>query len=118
MRIPSWFLTATGPIRREHVSRIYLAVVAAALVLMLLDTVTISHSHASVTGLLLLLLTLPWTPLLFALFTTLAGTNDQVTAYGWSGWTITVVAAVVSAAINAFLLGYVARLRRRRAPAR
>ncbi|MBY8882499.1 SCO4225 family membrane protein [Actinacidiphila acidipaludis] len=118
MRTPSWVLTATGPIHRERVSRVYLGVVAAALALMLLDTALISHSHASLTGVLLLLLTLPWTPLLFSLFTTVSGTNDSFTAYGWSGWTITVIAAIVSAAINAALLGYAARLRRRRVPAR
>jgi hypothetical protein len=118
MRIPSWAVTATSPFHRERVSRVYLAVVGAALVLMLLDTAVVSHGHASLAGVLLLLLTLPWTPLLFELMTAAGGTNQQVTAYGWSGWTITVVAALLSAGINAVLLGYAARLRRRRVAAR
>ena len=118
MRIPSWAVTATRPIHRERVSRVYLGVVGAALVLMLLDTAAVSHGHASFTGLLLLLLTLPWTPLLFTLYTSAGGTNEQVTAYGWSGWAITVAAALLSAAINAVLLGCAARLHRRRVPVR
>lgn len=118
MQIPPWAVTATSPFHRERVSRVYLAVVGAAFALMLLDTAVISHGHASLTGVLLLLLTLPWTPLLFPVLASLSGTNEQVTAYGWSGWTITVVAALLSAAINAVLLGYAARLRRRRVAAR
>jgi hypothetical protein len=64
---------------------------------------------------LLVLLTLPWTPLLWALFVTVSGMDTQVTAYGWSGWALTVAAALVSAAINAVLLGFAARYARRRA---
>ncbi|MFI1098170.1 SCO4225 family membrane protein [Streptomyces sp. NPDC020917] len=118
MQIPSWAVTATSPFHRERVCRVYLTVVGAALLLMLLDTAVISHGHASLAGMLLLMLTLPWTPLLFSLMTSAGGTNEQVTAYGWSGWAITVAAAVVSAGINAVLLGYAARLRRRRVAAR
>lgn len=118
MRVPSWAANAARPLHREGVSRAYLAVVAASVALMLLDTAVLSHGHASFAGVLLLLVTLPWTPLLFSLFTSAAGMNEQVTAYHWSGWTLTLVAAVVSALINAALLGYAARLRRRRVAAR
>lgn len=118
MQIPSWAVTATGPFRRERVSRVYLAVVAGALVLMLLDTAVISHGNASLTGTLLLLLTLPWTPLLFTVLAPAAGSGERFTAYGWSGWTLTIVAALLSAALNAVLLGYAARFRRRRVAAR
>jgi hypothetical protein len=44
--------------------------------------------------------------------------NPQGVAYDWSGWTLTVVAAVVSALINAVLLRYAVRLQRRRITAR
>lgn len=114
MRLPIWAVNATRPIRRERVSRIYLAVVAAAVLLMLLDTALLSHGGSSLAGVLLLLVTLPWTPLLFALFAAVSGSSVQATAYGWDGWTLTLVAAVVSALVNAVLLGWAARLRRRR----
>jgi uncharacterized integral membrane protein len=115
MRLPFRAVTATRPVHRERVSRIYLAVVAAALLLMLLDTALVSHGGSSPAGVLLLLVTLPWTPLLFALFAALAGSSAQATAYGWQGWTLTLVAAVVSALVNAVLLGWAVRVRRRRA---
>lgn len=115
MRTPSWLTTAASPLHRERVSRVYLCVVGASLALLLLDTAVFSHRDASVTGVLLVLLTLPWTPMLWALFASVGGMDTQVTAYGWSGWTLTVVAALVSAAVNAVLLGYAARFARRRA---
>ncbi|MFJ5610202.1 SCO4225 family membrane protein [Streptomyces sp. NPDC093221] len=115
MRIPSWLTTATGPLHRERISRGYLYVVGAALALMLLDTAVFSHRNASLTAVLLVLLTLPWTPLIWALFAAVCGMDTRGTAFGWSGWTLTVVAALVSAALNAVLLGYAARYARRRA---
>ena len=118
MRVPSWAANAARPFYRERVSRGYLAVVAVSVVLMLLDTAVLSHGHASFAGMLLLILTLPWTPLLFALFTSAAGMNEEVTAYHWSGWTLTLVAALISALVNAALLGYAARVSRRRAATR
>jgi len=117
MRIPPRLAAAAGPLYRERVSRVYLAVVAASLALMLLDTAVFSHRGASFTGVLLVLLTLPWTPLLWALFVAVSGMDTQVTAYGWSGWALTVLAALVSATVNAALLGFAARYARRRAPA-
>jgi hypothetical protein len=116
MRLPAWAVHAVRPVHRERVSRIYLGVVAVALVLMLLDSAVLSSSGTSLTGVLLLLLTLPWTPALFALYAAVSGASAQSTAYGWSGWTVTLVAAVVSALLNAVLLGWAARVRRRRAP--
>ncbi|SEO52610.1 SCO4225 family membrane protein [Actinacidiphila rubida] len=118
MHIPSWAVTATRPLHRERVSRVYLAVVAAALALMLLDTALLSHSDASLTGVLLLLLTLPWTPLLFSVLVSAGGSGERFASFGWSGWTLTIVSALLSAALNAVLLGYAARLRRRRLAAR
>ncbi|SFF56866.1 hypothetical protein SAMN05216251_11985 [Actinacidiphila alni] len=117
MRIPTWLAAATVPLHRERVSRGYLYVVGAALALMLLDTAVFSHRNASLTAVLLVLLTLPWTPALWALFAAVGGMDTRGTAFGWSGWTLTVVAALVGAAINAVLLGYAARWSRRRAGA-
>lgn len=114
MRLPIWAVHAARPLHRERASRIYLAVVAAAVLLMLLDTALLSHGGSSPAGVLLLLVTLPWTPLLFALFAAIGGTSAQALAYGWQGWTVTLVAAVVSALVNAVLLGWAARVRRRR----
>jgi len=93
-------------------------VVAASLALLLLDTAVLSHRSLSLTGVLLILLTLPWTPMLYALFAAVLGMDPQGVAYDWSGWTLTVVAAVVSALINAVLLRYAVRLQRRRITAR
>jgi hypothetical protein len=118
MRIPNWAATATRALHRERVSRGYLCAVAAAMALLLLDTALYSHLHASFSAMLLVLLTLPWTPMLWELFVTVGGMDTGVTAYGWSGWTLAVLAALVSATINAVLLGYAARLLRRRVPAR
>jgi hypothetical protein len=114
MRLPIWAVHATRPLHRERLSRIYLAVVAAAVLLMLLDTAVLSHGGSSPAGVLLLLVTLPWTPMLFALFAAMSGSSAQATAYGWQGWTLTLVAAAVSALVNAVLLGWAARVRRRR----
>ena len=114
MRIPSWAATAARALYREQASRVYLSLVGAALVLMLLDTALLSHRSLSLTGVLLMLLTLPWTPLLWALFVTMGGMNAQATAFGWVGWSLTVVAALVSAAVNAALIGYFARRAGRR----
>jgi hypothetical protein len=118
MRIPSWPATATRTLLGERVSRNYLIAVAVSLALLLLDTAAFSHRSLSITGVLLILLTLPWTPLLYALFASLVGMNPQGVSATWSGWTLTVVAAVVSALINAALLGYAARVQRRRATTR
>ena len=114
MRIPSWVAHAARALYQERVSRAYLYVVGAALTLMLLDTAVLAHRQVSVTGVLLLLLTLPWTPLLWALFAAMGGLNTQTTAWSWSGWALTVLAAVVSAAVNAALLGHLARRAGRR----
>jgi hypothetical protein len=118
MRIPTWAVTAARPLVRERVSRVYLCVVGAALVLVLLDSALLSHRRLSPTEVLLLLLTLPWTPLFLSLFAAVGGIDGYTTAYGWWGWSLTLVAAVVSAAVNALLLGWGARIRRRRVPAR
>jgi hypothetical protein len=119
MRIPSWAATAARALYREQASRVYLSVVGAAFVLMLLDTVLLSHRSLSLTGVLLMLLTLPWTPLLWALFVAVGGMNAQATAFGWAGWSLTVVAALVSAGLNAALIGHlVRRAGRRRVEAR
>lgn len=115
MRVPSWLTAATGPLYRERVSRGYLYAVAASIVLLLLDTAVFSHRSASLTGMVVLILTLPWTPALWALFAAIGGMDTRTTAFGWSGWALTILAALVSAAINAFLLGYAARYARRRA---
>lgn len=117
MRPPTWLTTAAAPLYRERVSRGYLYVVGAALVLMLLDTAVFSHRNASLTAVLLVLLTLPWTPAFWALFAAIGGLDTRGTAFGWSGWALTVVAALVSAGLNAVLLGYAARYARRRADA-
>lgn len=117
MRIPTWLINATRPVHRERISRIYLVVVGIATVLLLLDTALVSHRHASPTAFLLLLVTLPWTPLLWSLVASAGGLDLQSTAFGWSGWTLAVLAALVSALVNAVLLGYAARLSRRRAAA-
>ncbi len=114
MRIPSWAVPTARALLRERISRIYLSVVGVALLLMLLDTALLSHRQVSFTGVLLLLVTLPWTPLLWALFAAVGGLDARTTAWGWTGWTLTVVAAVVSAAVNALLLGYLARRAGRR----
>jgi hypothetical protein len=118
MRVPTWAVTAGRPLIRERVSRAYLYAVAAAVAALLLDTALVSHRQASMTGMLVVLLTLPWTPLLWTLFAGLGGMDTYVTAYGWSGWTLTVLAAAAGAAVNALLLGWAARLARRRVPAR
>ncbi|MBM9507449.1 SCO4225 family membrane protein [Actinacidiphila acididurans] len=117
MRIPTWAAAAARSLLRERVSRGYLWTVAIALALVLVDTAARSHLHLSPTEVVLMLLTLPWTPLLWSLFATLGGMNGGATAYGWWGWSLTVLAAVVSAVVNAGLLGWLARLRRRRIPA-
>lgn len=115
MRTPTWLTNATRLAHRERVSRIYLLVVGAATVLLLLDTALVSHRHASPVAFLLLVVTLPWTPLLWSLAASAGGLDVRTTAFGWTGWTLTVAAAVVSAVINAVLLGYAARIARRRA---
>jgi len=118
MRIPSWPATAARALLRERASRVYLIVVAACLALLLLDTAVFSHRSLSLTGVLLILLTLPWTPLLYALFASVLGMDPQGVSVDWSGWTLAVVAALVSALINAALLRYAARVQRRRVAAR
>lgn len=118
MRIPTWAATAARPVLRERIPRVYLCVVGAALVLVLADSALFSHRQLSLTGVLLLLLTLPWTPVLWSLFAAMGGMDRYTTAYGWWGWSLTLLAAVVSAAINTALLGWAARARRRRVHAR
>ncbi|WP_225846731.1 SCO4225 family membrane protein [Streptomyces sp. HPF1205] len=118
MRIPAWAAAAARPVVKERVSRVYLCVVGAALVLVLLDSALFSQRRLSPTGVLLLLLTLPWTPPLWSVFAALGGMDKYTTAYGWWGWSLTLLAAVVSALVNATLLGWAARVRRRRVPAR
>ncbi|MFG1810768.1 SCO4225 family membrane protein [Streptomyces sp. NPDC049040] len=117
MRVPARLTAATRLVHRERLSRIYLAVVGVATALLLLDTALVSHRHASPTAFLLLVVTLPWTPLLWSLAASAGGLDLQETAFGWSGWTLAVVAALVSAVVNAVLLGYAARFTRRRAAA-
>ncbi|SHL49188.1 SCO4225 family membrane protein [Actinacidiphila paucisporea] len=114
MRVPARLIDATRPAHRERASRIYLVVVGVALVLLLLDTALVSHRHASPTGFLLLAVTLPWTPLLWSLAASAGGLDVETTSFGWSGWALAVLAALVGAAVNAVLLGYAARLARRR----
>lgn len=115
MRTPTWLTHATRPVHRERASRIYLLVVGVATVLLLLDTVLISHRHASPTAFLLLAVTLPWTPLLWSLAATVAGLDVPATAFGWTGYALAVASALLSAVVNAVLLGYAARIARRRA---
>jgi hypothetical protein len=67
---------------------------------------------------LLMLLTLPWTPALWWVFTAAGGMDAYAAAYGWWGWTLTLLAAVVSATVNAVVLGWAARRARGRPPAR
>ena len=117
MRTPTWLTSATRPVHREKASRIYLAVVGAAAVLLLLDTVLVSHRHASPAAFLLLLVTLPWTPLLWTLAARAGDLDLQATAFGWSGWALAVVAALIAALVNAVLIGWAARFARRRAAA-
>ncbi|WP_333767419.1 SCO4225 family membrane protein [Streptomyces sp. IBSBF 2435] len=114
MRIPTWLVNATRLAHRERLSRIYLVVVGIATLLLLVDTALISHRHASPTAFLLLVVTLPWTPLLWSLVASAGGLDARTTAFGWSGWALAVAAALVSAALNAVLLGYAARYSRRR----
>ncbi len=114
MRPPSWAAHAAHALYRERVSRIYLWAVGVVLLLVLLDSALFSHRTASPVGLLLIVLTLPWTPLLWSLFAAVGGMDTRTTAYGWSGWALALLAAVVSAAVNAVLLGYAARVLRRR----
>lgn len=117
MRIPTWLTDATRPVHRERVSRIYLLVVGVATVLLLLDTALVSHRHASPVAFLLLVVTLPWTPLLWSLAASAGGLDVRATAFGWTGYALAVASALVSAALNAALLGYAARIARRRAAA-
>ena len=117
MRIPTWLTSATRPVRRERVSRIYLLVVGIATVLLLLDTALVSHRHASPVAFLLLVATLPWTPLLWSLAASAGGLDVRTAAFGWTGWALAVASALVSAVVNAVLLGYVARTARRRTTA-
>ncbi|CAG7619174.1 SCO4225 family membrane protein [Actinacidiphila bryophytorum] len=114
MRIPTWLTDATRPVHRERVSRIYLLMVGVATALLLLDTALVSHRHASPVAFLLLVVTLPWTPLLWSLAASVGGLDVQTTAFGWTGWTLAVASALVSAVVNALLLGYAARIARRR----
>ncbi|MGW3245729.1 SCO4225 family membrane protein [Streptomyces sp. NPDC001070] len=65
----------------------------------------------------LVLLTLPWMPLLWSPFDAV-GQAPADTAHGWGGRSTSVAATLVSAVLNAVPLGPVARARRRRSHAR
>lgn len=116
MRIPEWLAAAASPFVRERVSRAYLCLVGATLLLLAVDTAFVTHQDASFSGIWLVLATLPWTPLLWALFDAFDGPASGAAAHGWGGYAFGVGTAVVSALVNALLLGVAARaLRRHRA---
>ncbi|MFD8078501.1 SCO4225 family membrane protein [Streptomyces sp. NPDC059718] len=117
MPIPRKLRAAGRSVYRERVSRVYLCLVAAVLVLVLLDSAFVSHADATLSGVWLVLLTLPWMPMFWSLFDAIGGLGAADAAHGWGGWSAAVAAAVVSAVLNAVLSGLVARARRRRRPA-
>jgi hypothetical protein len=117
MPIPRRLRAAARVVYRERLSRVYLCLVAAALVLVLIDTVFVSHADASLSGVWLVLLTLPWMPMFWSLFDAVGGQSPSDAAHGWGGWSTSVAAALVAAVLNAVLLGLVARARRRRSHA-
>ncbi|MFJ2958113.1 SCO4225 family membrane protein [Streptomyces sp. NPDC087270] len=102
----------------ERAARIYLGVVAVCLLLTLLQTAIAGGPALSFSGVLLELATLPWTPALWRLFAAVGGLDVSSAASGWTGWTLTVVAAIVAAALDAVLIGYGVRAARRRVAAR
>jgi hypothetical protein len=114
-RLPSAARAVYRGIYAERISQAYMCLVAAALVLVLIDTAFITHQDAMYSGFLLVLLTLPWTPMLWSLFGAIGGTDTLGTVYGWSGWAMAVTASLASALVNGGLLGLAARLWRRNA---
>lgn len=118
MRVPPWAGRTARAVAAERAARIYLVVVAVCLLLMLLQTAVAGRPAVSFSGVLLELATLPWTPALWRLFAAAGGLDVQSAASGWTGWTLTVVAAVVAAALDAALIGYGVRVARRRVTAR
>jgi hypothetical protein len=118
MHLPPWAVGAARGVVRERASRIYLGVVAAAVLLLLLQTALDRDPQVSFGGVLLELVTLPWTPLLWRLFAAVGGLGTRAAANGWTGWALTVAAAVVSASLDAALIGYGVRAARRRFAAR
>jgi hypothetical protein len=100
-------------VHRERAPRIYLCLVAAALVLLAVDTAFITHQAALLSGVWLLLLTLPWTPVLWAVLDSVSGINTVEATYGWDGYVLAVAAMLISALINAVLLGLFSRYRQR-----
>jgi hypothetical protein len=113
MRIPAWLSAAARPFHRERVSRVYLCLVGATLILLAVDTAFITHEDASFSGIWLVLVTLPWTPMLWGLFDVFKGTASAPVAYGWGVYAFGVGTAVLSALLNALLLGVAARALRR-----
>ncbi|SEG90003.1 hypothetical protein SAMN05216223_12153 [Actinacidiphila yanglinensis] len=115
MHMQPWAVRTARAVVRERSSRIYLAAVAVCLVLTLVETAVAGDPAVSFPGVLLELATLPWTPVLWRLFVAAGGLDVQAAADGWSGWTLTLVAAAVSAALDALLIGWAVRTARRRA---
>jgi hypothetical protein len=117
MRLPLRLPSAAHAIYRatfaERISRAYMCLVAAALALVLIDTAFITHQDALYGGLWLVLITLPWTPMLWSLFDAIGGAGTPGTVYGWGGWVMAVIASLVSALVNAGLLALAARFWRR-----
>ena len=113
MRVPHWLSDAARSVHRERAPRIYLCLVAAALVLLAVDTAFITHQAALLSGVWLLLLTLPWTPVLWAVLDSVSGINTVEATYGWDGYVLAVGAMLISALINAVLLGLFSRYRQR-----
>ena len=114
MRVPPWLSATARSVHRERAPRVYVCLVAAALFLLVIDTAFVSHQDASFSGIWLLLLTLPWAPMLWALFDAISGISTAEVVYGWGGWVLRVTGMLVSALINALLLGLVSRYYRQR----
>ena len=118
MHMPPRVVGTARALVRERASRIYLVAVAVCLVLVLAQTAIDGGPEVSFSGVLLELVTLPWTPVLWRLFAAVGGLDVQAAAGGWTGWVLTVAAAMVSAVIDAALIGCAVRASRRRVAAR
>jgi hypothetical protein len=118
MHMPPWAARAARALVGERASRIYLVAVAACTALTLAQTAFSGGPGLSFGGVLLELATLPWTPALWRLFAVVGGLDAQAAAGGWTGWALTVVAAMVSAGIDAVLIGYATRAARGRVATR
>ncbi|MFF3564814.1 SCO4225 family membrane protein [Streptomyces sp. NPDC002574] len=114
MSIPHRLRAAARSVYRERVSRVYLGLVTAAMVFLLVDTAFVSHEDATFSGVWLVLLTLPWMPMFWRLFAEAGGQEAANAAYGWGAWWTAVLAALLSAVLNAAVLGIIARARKRR----